>query len=85
MCALIDLIGVYSHMQVRAQRGFDTEDMLGRKSSTGGHQIRVLPSDRGCNWMDGKYVGVCVSVGYYTLCSEMFGGKRVGGCEEGTM
>lgn len=76
MYALIDLMGIHSHMQVGAQQGGGTEDMLGGKSSTRGHQIRVLPSDRGCDWMDRKCVGVCVRVGYYPLCSEMFGGKR---------
>lgn len=85
MYALIDLMGVHSHMQVGVQQGNGTEDMLGGKSSTRGHQIRVLPSHRGCDWMDAKCVGVFVSVGYYTLCHEMLGGKRVRGCREGTM
>lgn len=57
--------------------------MLGRRSSTRGHQIRALPSDQGCDGMDRKCVGVCVSAAYHPLYSEMFGGERMKGCGEG--
>lgn len=86
MYALIDLMGVHSHIHIGPQRGvwslgsgWGTEDMQDGRRSTRGHQIRALPSDRGCDGMDGKCVGVCVSRGYHPLCSEMFGGERIGG------
>lgn len=56
-----------------------TEDMLCGRRSTRGHQIRALPSGRGCDGMDGKCVGVSVSPGYHPLCSEMFGGEGMRG------
>lgn len=94
MHGLIDLMGAHSHMHVGARKGRErggcggwvgTEDMLGRRSSTTGHQIRALPSDQGCDGMDRKCVGVCVSAAYHPLYSEIFGEERMKGCGGGSM
>lgn len=80
--ALIDLMGVHSHVHQQMQHQAAPEEWWGcgghvkQKKLYKGHQIRALPSDCGYEGIDGNCVGVCVSVGYDPLCHEMLLGKK---------